>query len=57
MERILCKTDFLFEDIHMSATPSATDALKHFLSPPVYLCVIHNYNKSMFRKGVASFYL
>ena len=28
-----------------------------FLSPPMYLCNIHNFNKSVFWKVVASFYV
>ena len=49
------RTKFLFGDTHISATPSAMQTLKHFLSPPMYLCCIHNFNKSVFRKRMFSF--
>ena len=29
--------------------------LKQVLSPPMYLCGIHNFNKGMFQKGVIFF--
>ena len=59
MDRILCKTDLIVIRRHTYniSTPSAMLILKHFLSPPMNFCGIHNFNKSAFLKGVASSYV
>ena len=57
MHRILCKKDLILIRRHTYKCNTFSDvALKHFLSPPMYLCGIHNFNESVFRKGVAPFY-
>ena len=58
MDKILYEADlFLLGDLLLSATLLAMYTLKHFLSPPMYLCGIHIFIEIVFRKGMASLYV
>ena len=57
-DRILCKTNLILIWRHTYKCNTFSDVdFEEFLSLSLYLCGIHNFNKSMFRKGVASFYV
>ena len=58
-DRILCKTDLILIQRHTFKfnTFSDVDFEAFSDSPPMYLCGIHNFKKSVFRKRVASFYV
>ena len=52
MDRILCETDLIVIRRHTYKCNTFSDVdFKAFSSPPKYLCGIHNFNKSVFRKG------
>ena len=54
---ILCKTglNLIQKLIYKCNTFPQSTLLKQVLSPPMYLCGIHNFNKGMFQKGVVFF--
>ena len=52
MDRILCITDLILIQRHTYKSNALSDVdFEAFLSPPMYLCGIYNFNERVFRKG------